>query len=159
MSINGVLNLASQPGSADGDPLPSQIDETSVRLGDQPLPLLRVNSALVLAQLPYNADSGLTSQLVVRRGEASSAPESVAIAASTPRIFTIGNSGQGQGVIVDAESGQLVGPSNCFCPPANRVSIYASGSCAVDPLIDAGAAVPDAGQPSVKSPVQRESTA
>jgi uncharacterized protein (TIGR03437 family) len=152
VSISG-LNLASQPGSADGNPLPSRIDETSVRLGDAPLPLLRVNSALVLAQLPYDADSGLTSQLVVRRGETSSAPESVAIAANTPRIFTIGNSGQGQGVIVDAESGQLVGPSNRLSA-GRRIMIYASGLGAVDPLIDVGAAVPDGGQPSVKSPVQ-----
>jgi uncharacterized protein (TIGR03437 family) len=152
VSING-LNLASQPGIADGNPLPSQIDETSVRLGDASLPLLRVNSALVLAQLPYDADSGLTSQLVVRRGGTSSAPESVAIAASTPRIFTIGNPGEGRGVIVDAESGQLIGPSNRLSA-GKRVFIYASGLGAVDPLIDAGAAVPDAGQPSVKSPVQ-----
>ena len=107
----------------------------------------------MLAQLPYDADSGLTSQLVVRRGDSASAPESVAIAASTPRVFTTDSSGQGQGVIVDAATGQLAGGDNPLSA-GQRIYISAAGLGAVAPLIEAGSAAPPDALPSVVSPVR-----
>ncbi len=152
VTING-LNLANAPTNADGNPLPSRLGETSVSFGGRELPLLQVNSAQVLAQLPYDADSGLTSQLVVRRGQSASAPESVAIASSTPRVFTTDGSGQGQGVIVDAATGLLAGDDSPLSA-GQRVYIYAAGLGAVTPLIEAGSAAPPDALPSVVNPVR-----
>ena len=101
----------------------------------------------------HDAEVGLTSQLVVQRGELGSLPEPVAIARATPRIFTTDGSGQGEGVIVDAGSGQLAGSSNPL-KAGQRIWIYASGLGAVDQVVPPGATVPAEAQPNVASPVE-----
>jgi len=143
--------LADRTGSAAAIPLPSALNGTEVTLGNRPLPLLFTSDGQLNAQIPYDVPVDTQHQILVKRGEAISVPETLNVSAAQPGIFTTAQSGSGQGAITKAD-GAVVQPGT----PANRgevIIIYCSGLGPVSPAVVAGRPAPSSPLSSVTNPV------
>jgi len=132
--------LAEAPLAATSVPLETQLGGTIVAIAGLPLPILYASENQVNALVPYGISLNTRQQLVVRRSSRISVPEPVLIAAAQPAIFSVEQSGRGQGVIVDTGN-RFVARGN---PAAagDAIVIYCSGLGAVDPPVAAGSAAP-----------------
>jgi uncharacterized protein (TIGR03437 family) len=128
-------------GLADGQviaPGPSfgpSLGSTQVLLGDQPLPLLTVNSTLVNALIPRTVVPNTQQQLVVQRGSSISVPIQVTVADVGPGIYTLNGQGTGQGVVEIANTLLLAAPAGFNSRPAQRgeiIMIFMTGLGQVD---------------------------
>ena len=109
-------------------------------LGGQTLPLLFASAGQINAQVPYGIAINTEHQLIVQRGTRFTVPEPVTVAPAQPAVFTLDQSGTGQGVIVDP-SFQVVGPGNA-ATAGDVVIVFCSGLGEVDPPVVAGDAAP-----------------
>jgi uncharacterized protein (TIGR03437 family) len=139
ISIYG-LNLASTTAQAQTLPLPTELGGARVVLGGNPIPLLYASSGQINAMIPFDVPSGVPLSLEVWRGEQPAAPVLIYIAPAVPGVFTQNQTGQGQGIIVDANY-QLRNAAN----PAgagDALVIFLTGLGATSPPIAAGEAGP-----------------
>ncbi|HEU0122105.1 MAG TPA: hypothetical protein VFQ91_16365 [Bryobacteraceae bacterium] len=125
-------------------PLPQRLGDVEVRLNDEPIPLLFAGPGQVNAQIPYSLDADGEYQLEIRRGSALTTPQPVVIAQSRPGIFTVDQSGQGQGHIYRAlPSGDQVLADSAHAAAAGEVLvIYCNGLGLTNPSVVAGDAAP-----------------
>jgi adhesin/invasin len=136
------LNAANAvPGSL---PLPSSLGDVEVRLNDQPIPLLFAGPGQVNAQIPYTLSADTEYQLEVRRGSALTTPQPVVIAQARPGIFTVDQSGQGQGHIYRAltDGSQRLADAAGAATAGEVLVIYCNGLGMTTPAVVAGAAAP-----------------
>ena len=134
-------NLGSVTAIANSVPLPTNVGATQVTIGNQPAPLLYVGALQINAQVPYNVPVNVQYQATVQSFNASSVPFSVVIAAAQPGVFTLNQTGIGQGVIVKSDGVTLAQDAS----PARigeTVVIYCTGLGAVAPAVAAGTAAP-----------------
>ena len=134
-------NLADGAGSSSALPLPQQLNGTQVMLGNLPLPILYTSPLQLNVQVPYGVPLGQQYQLTVQRGNTSSVPQSLVVAAAQPGIFTVNQLGAGQGSIVKSDGVTLAQPGT----PANigeTVVIYCTGLGAVTPKVAEGVPPP-----------------
>jgi uncharacterized protein (TIGR03437 family) len=115
--------LAGGPQSATTVPLPTNLNGTSVLFNGVPMPLFYVSGTQVNAQVPFDAPVGQAG-IAIRRGSSTSAVRPVTIAALSPGIFTVNQSGAGAGLIVHAGNFSQVSPAS----PA-RAGEYLSVFC------------------------------
>ncbi len=150
ISIFGSL-LSDATSPATVLPLPTELNNTTVMLGDLPLPLFYTSSgstAQLNALVPYETSMNTNQQLLVQRDNTYATPVYVDIAAAQPGVLEYGNT---EAVAVDV-SGNLIGPSN----PAHAgdsVVLYCLGLGAVSPAVADGAAAPSNPPASMVSPV------
>ncbi|MCH8268921.1 MAG: hypothetical protein IH846_15530, partial [Acidobacteria bacterium] len=142
ISIFGV-KMAEGTGAADALPLATQLAGTTVVLGGQSLPLLFASEGQINAMVPYDIATNTEHQLVVQRGNRFTVPEPVTVAPAQPAVFTLNQSGQGQGLVfvATATTAVLADASN----PARAndvVVIWCSGLGALDQTVVAGTAAP-----------------
>ncbi|MCZ6490028.1 MAG: hypothetical protein O7A06_05805, partial [Acidobacteria bacterium] len=135
ISIFGV-KMADATGSSNALPLATQLAGTTVLLGGQTLPLLFSSAGQINAQVPYGIATNTEHQLVVRRGTSYTVPEPVTVAPAQPAVFTLNQSGQGQGLVfvATATTAVLADASN----PARAndvVVIWCSGLGALDQTV------------------------
>jgi len=116
-------NFASATESASSLPLPWQIGQTRVYLNLRPAPLFFTSSGQINAQIPWELAAETSVQLVVVRNGAASLPVPVELVAASPGIFL---AGENAGVVVNAGTGQLVGPQ-VPVRVGDTLVIYASG--------------------------------
>ncbi len=133
--------LASAPTSGT-NPLPTDLAGTEVTLGGQLLPLLYASDGQVNAQVPYGLAVNTQLQLQVKRGTSLSVPQSVTVAPAQPAIFTVDESGRGQGAIVNLQN-QVVDAS-APAGSGDTVVMYGTGLGAVTPALPAGVSAPSA---------------
>ncbi|MDP2999868.1 MAG: IPT/TIG domain-containing protein, partial [Bryobacterales bacterium] len=122
-------------------PLPLQLDETEVVLGGQPLPILYSSDKQINAQVPFDLAVNTQHQVVVRRRNQISVPESFTVSAAQPGIFTKNQQGFGQGIIMKSDQRTLAEPAT----PAARgeaIVIYCAGLGAVSPPVGPGQPAP-----------------
>jgi uncharacterized protein (TIGR03437 family) len=117
-------------------PRPNQILTTQVLLGGVNLPLLFVSKGQVNALAPYGLKSNTTYQLIVQRGNAISTPETLAVLDSQPGVFTLDQSGKGQGHIYRATSDglQILAAPGAAVAAGDVLVVYCSGLGEVDRL-------------------------
>jgi uncharacterized protein (TIGR03437 family) len=151
VSIFGT-NLSASLGAAPSLPLGTLLAGTKAMIGGQDMPLLYTNSGQINAVVPYGIPLNARSQVIVQRGNTVSMPESVTIAASQPAVFTLNQSGQGQGLIFLSDGITLADASHP-AQAGNVVVIYSSGLGAVDPPVAAGAAAPSSPLSNTANPV------
>ncbi|MBL8241040.1 MAG: hypothetical protein JNM66_26700 [Bryobacterales bacterium] len=125
-------------------PLPSRLDDVEVRLNDQPIPLLFAGPAQVNAQIPYALEPDVEYQLEIRRGTAIVTPQPVVIAQSRPGVFTVDQSGQGQGHIYRAlpDGSQRLADASGAATAGEVLIIYCNGLGLTNPPATAGAGAP-----------------
>jgi uncharacterized protein (TIGR03437 family) len=133
-------------------PLPNQLADSLVTIGDRPLPLIYASPGQINAIVPYELPVNTRHQIVVRRGAAYAVPETVTLAAAQPAIFTKNQSGRGQGVILD-QGNRLVERGNAAAA-GEVIVLYCSGLGAVDPPVTAGAAAPASPLSATANPVK-----
>jgi len=100
------------------------------------MPLFYVSSTQVNAQIPFDAPVGQAG-IAIRRGSLTSAVRPVTVAAVSPGIFTVNQSGAGAGVIVHAGNFSLVSPAS----PARAgeyLSIFCTGLGALQHPVPTG---------------------
>ena len=132
-------------------PLSTELNNTTVRLGDELLPLLYTSagtSGQVNAVVPYGTAVNTNQQLLVQRDTTYATPVYVDVAATQPAVLQYG---QQEAIAVDVK-GNLIGPTN----PAHGgdvVVMYCLGLGVVSPSVADGAAAPANPPASVVNPV------
>ncbi len=142
VSVFGA-SLADAQGATTTLPFSTSLEGATLFLGGQSVPLVSLTDGQINAVLPYSIATNITLQLIAQHGNRLSAPIPVAIAPAEPGIFTINQSGSGQGhiYVVDAD-GQHLADSGHPAKAGDYLQIYAGGLGAVDPPVEAGAAAP-----------------
>jgi len=136
MVVIGGSSLAeSAPNSLQVTPVglvANSLGGTEVLFDDFPAPLLYTRTNQVSAIVPYEVSGQTQTLMQVEYRGIRSAPLTLPVAQTSPAIFTLNQSGTGQGAIVN-QDGTINGPSN----PAARgdvVSIYGTGEGQTLPL-------------------------
>ncbi len=134
VSVFGV-NLASATAVAASVPLPVTLGAppaSSFRIAGVPAPLFFVSSQQANLQVPWEVAGSAAVTAAV--GSAESSPQNVSIMPFAAGIFTATQSGQGQGVILIANTTILAAPENSIpgaqARPARRgefLTIYCTG--------------------------------
>lgn len=125
----GPSKLVSASANADGV-FGTQLAGTSVEFNGVPAALIYTSSTQVAAVVPYSILSG-TAQIAVVYQHQISASFSVAVAASSPGVFTLDSTGRGQALAFN-QDGAINSPAN----PAKSgeiVSLFATGVGSISP--------------------------
>ena len=138
-------------------PLPTQLGTSRVVIAGREAPLFFAGElpdfSQINAMLPYTIPVNTTNQLSVRRGTRRSNFVDVVIDSVQPSIFTINQSGAGQGVVVDGTNPTVVTDVRNPATRGGVVIIYAEGLGAVDQPVVAGQAVPPSPLARAQAPV------
>jgi uncharacterized protein (TIGR03437 family) len=135
--------LAKDFAQAGSLPLPSMLGDTLVAIGGVVAPLHFASDGQVNAVLPYRIPDSTTLQMIVRRGNVLSVPESVLIGATQPAVFTIDGSGTGQGHIYGATAAGVLLADNAHpLKGGDTIVVLATGLGLVNPPVEEGKAAP-----------------
>ncbi|MFN0165529.1 MAG: BACON domain-containing protein [Bryobacteraceae bacterium] len=143
ISIFGT-NLADGAAASSAFPWPGLLAATRVLFAGLPAPLVRVTPERIDAMLPYDVAVNTRHQLIVVRGQSLTVPESLAVAAAQPAIFTQSGTGSGQGLIytIGADGSRTLAEPGRGATAGSRLGILCAGLGAVDPQLAAGSAAP-----------------
>ena len=121
--------LADAQVIAAGQPYQTDLGGTRVTLGGTRLPLLFVDPKQLNAFIPFEVKPNTLQQLIIERGSVLSIPVNIKIAQANPGIYTMNQSGSGQGAIVISGSGVLAAPAPAGRPVrrGESLEIYATG--------------------------------
>jgi uncharacterized protein (TIGR03437 family) len=98
--VGSNLASPSQTGSYDDTALyPRTLGNSTVTIGGVAAPLLYVSSNQINAVLPYDPQSRASPEVVVTHFGQASVPHKILIDSTSPAIFTLNQTGTGQGVI------------------------------------------------------------
>ena len=132
-------NLAEGRNLAAQIPLPRTLGNIRATLSGYEAPLFYADGGQVNAQVPFELTPGVAT-LVVTGKEAAGAPGTVTIVNAQPGVFTVSQSGTGQGVVLDGLN-NLVDSSHAV-KAGEAVVIYATGLGATSPAVATGQAAP-----------------
>ena len=132
-------NLAEGRNLASQIPLPRSLGNIKATIGGYEAPLFYADSGQVNAQVPFELTPGVAT-LVVTGKEAAGVPGSVTIVNAQPGVFTVSQSGTGQGVVLDGLN-NLVDSSHAV-KAGEVVVIYATGLGATNPPVATGQSAP-----------------
>lgn len=144
-------NLATARAEASGFPLPRELGEASVTLGGLPVPLFYADSGQVNGQVPLELAPGTMASLLVTRRGVAAPPDIVTVAPVQPGIFTVDQSGAGQGAILNAAN-ELASPTR----PARAgeiVQVFGTGLGSTTPAVASGEPAPSNPPATVNNPV------
>ena len=124
-------NLANGITPVNSFPLPEQLSGTLVTIGGEPAPLLYAGAGQINAVVPFGLAVNTNTQVIVRQGNAYTAPMAITLAAANPAIFTTSGSGTGQGIIIrpDGNYAQPGTPAQA----GDELLIYAAGLGVTNP--------------------------
>jgi len=132
-------NLAEGKNLASQIPLPRSLGNIKATIGGYEAPLFYADGGQVNAQVPFELTPGVAT-LVVTGKDAAGAPGTVTIVNAQPGVFTVSQSGTGQGVVLDGLN-NLVDSSHAV-KAGEVVVIYATGLGATSPAVATGQAAP-----------------
>ena len=143
VSIFGT-SLADATAVASQLPLPTQLGTTAVVFGGVQIPLVSTSPLQINALVPYQLKTHATYQVIVQRGTAISAPESVTALDSQPAVFTLDQSGKGQGHIyrIVPDGSQVLASPAAPVRAGDVLTVYCAGLGEVQPALDAGSPAP-----------------
>jgi len=132
-------NLAEGRNLASQIPLPRTLGNIRAAIGGYEAPLFYADGGQVNAQVPFELAPGVAT-LVVTGKDSAGAPGTVTIVSAQPGVFTVSQSGTGQGVVLDGLN-NLVDSSHAV-KAGEAVVIYATGLGATSPPVATGQAAP-----------------
>jgi uncharacterized protein (TIGR03437 family) len=124
VAIYGTSLAANGEPVAGTTPLPSTLNDTQVFLGGQALPLIYAGPGQINALIPQNLNPNTSYQVVVQRGSTLSVPAPLTVAEYQPGIYTLDDSGTGQGIIEIAGTTLLAAPTGNGSRPVQSGSEY-----------------------------------
>jgi uncharacterized protein (TIGR03437 family) len=154
ISIYGA-NLADFAAPALQLPLGTSLGTATVFLSGRQLPLIYAGPTQINALIPYDLPPGAYS-LKVQRANAVSSTAAVLIAGASPGVFSVDNSGTGQGAITNAVTG-AVADSRHPVHAGDYITVYLTGIGSVVPVVDAAVAAPS--EPPLASVIGNSVTA
>ena len=130
-----------------GDRLPTEIAGVRVEIDETPVPLLFVSAEQLSGVVPYTVPVGVevednitrffsSSELFIRYDGAASELRQLSVYPAVPGIFTLDQSGSGQGAILN-QDGTVNGPENPAAP-GTVIVLFGTGGGAVAPAGEAG---------------------
>jgi uncharacterized protein (TIGR03437 family) len=145
-------NLADGTSAAGSLPLPNQSNGVQVMMGNLILPQSYTSAGQLNVQVPFDLPQNTQYQITIQRDSLLSVPEPLVIASGQPGVFTLNQSGSGQGIIVKSDGVTLAKPGT---PAAagETVVIYCTGLGAVTPAVSTGAAAPSSPLATTVNPV------
>lgn len=154
VTFKGDQLAVTGPGQVgSGVPLPDKLNGTEVRLAGRSLPLLYAEAGQINAQLPFDLPPNTQHHLVVYRSDAVlSVPEAITIAPAKPAVFTVNQSGSGQGTIVNGVT-NVVADAGHPVKEGDVITIYCTGLGAVSPTVPEGAPPPASPLSNTVNPV------
>ena len=122
----------------------NELDETSVAIGGEPLPLYFVTAGQINAILPDDLPVDTSLQVVVTRNGAVSAPQPVNLVSSQPGVFTQAQTGQGIGaiLIIHPDGSWVVAGNGNSAKAGDALEIFCTGLGDVSPRLVAGYPAP-----------------
>jgi uncharacterized protein (TIGR03437 family) len=132
--------LADSQSASSQSPLPTELGGASVLLGAEVLPLFATSDRRIDAQVPYDVAVNARHQLIVRRGNSYTVPESVTVATARPIILSIFD-------------GQTAADQAHPIQAGDTLILNCSGLGAVDPPVAAGIPAPADPLSQVTNPV------
>jgi uncharacterized protein (TIGR03437 family) len=129
--------LAARTETAGSAPFPASLGNVQVMVDSRAAPLYSVSEGQISFLVPFGTPVGEATVVVINGGVRSNAIR-VPIAATSPGIFSLAQSGFGPGAVLNSNF-TVVGPAN----PARRgdtILIYLTGLGAVNPSVADGAA-------------------
>jgi uncharacterized protein (TIGR03437 family) len=151
-------NLNTAEVAAGGIPLPRQLGDLDVRIGTQTIPLLYAGPGQVNAQIPFDVPAETELQLEVRRGSNAATPQRIVISKARPAIFTVDQSGSGQGHIYKtlSDGTTRLATGGDGVRAGDTIIVYANGLGETTPAVLAGTAAPSEPLASAANPVSLE---
>ena len=144
IAIFGEGFVAEGEFRADTVPLPTTLGGVRVLFDGTAAPLYLVTPGLIHAQLPMGL-RGPTATLLITRDleKAGSNPREIEIHDYSPGIFTLSQNGEGQGIVVFANTPDLAAPVGTVggsrpATAGDLLTIYANGLGPVDPPLEEG---------------------
>ncbi len=118
-------------------PYPSALNNVTVTVNATKAPIYFVSASQINCLVPYGI-TGSTATIVVQNGAASSNAVTVPVAATSPGIYSIDQSGTGSGAI-EHSNGSVVNAANP-ASPGETVVVFLTGLGAVTPALPDGTA-------------------
>ncbi len=143
-------SLAASQEAATGVPLPTELAGAGFSIGGQAAPVFFVSPGQANLQLPWEVEGRARVDVIARAGDLLSAPVSASVAAFSPGVFTLDQSGSGQAAVLVAGSGATPAAPRGSYPNARparigeTLEIFAAGLGAVTNRPASGAPSPAA---------------
>lgn len=115
-------------------------EQPAVNFDQYPAPVILANDCQINAVVPFELEAGLNTFVTVQSAEQTLGPVRLPVSPAAPGIFTINQTGSGQGAILNQD-----GTVNSASNPASRgsiVSVYMTGAGPLFPLIKDGSLGP-----------------
>jgi uncharacterized protein (TIGR03437 family) len=126
--------------SATTVPLPTVLGDTSVTFNGIAAPLFFVSNTRIQAQAPFELPTGSNVVVQVRRGNATSAARTVAVAAVSPGIFIV-DQASSAGAVLHADDFSLAG-SDSPARPGDSLLIFCTGLGPLRSTVKSGESAP-----------------
>lgn len=123
-------NFGSSTIAATAYPLLPSLGETSFQVGAQAGPMFMTSCGQANIQIPWEAAGQTQVAVTATVAGLTSPPQSANVVAFSPAIFTMNQTGSGQGMVEVASTGQLAAPQSAIGTPVARgqyIAIYATG--------------------------------
>ena len=130
-------NLAGQVSQASSVPLPTNLNQTSVFIGDMLAPLYYVSPGQINAQVPFELPAGKTYQVYISANGALSTATSIQLVADAPGIAQFP---AGQVIATHADGGLILETSPAA--PGEYIVVYVVGMGATNQTVPSGTASP-----------------
>ena len=111
VSIYGTALAGAGNPSATTLPLPTTLNGVSITFGGLPMPLLYASGSQINALVPQGLEQDTSYPLAITVGSLKFQPVMVSVKELQPGIYTANASGSGPGIVANARTGQLNGPS------------------------------------------------
>jgi len=137
-------NLSASAEAASSLPLPKKLSDVEVLVNDTPVPLLFAGPGQVNAQIPFEVLPDSEFQIELRRGSSLATPQTVIFSEARPGVFSLDQSGSGQGHIYIARANGTQDLAGAATPAAagDVVIIYSNGLGRTNPPVAAGQPTP-----------------
>jgi uncharacterized protein (TIGR03437 family) len=147
--------LAEGEATSIATPVETELAGASVVAGGRALPLFKASDGQIDAQMPFDTPVNVRLQLIVTRGSRISLPEEIAVAATQPAIFTVDDSGSGQGriFVVAADGSTKLADAAAPAKAGDALVIYCSGLGTLDVPVTDGAPGPSTPAANAVAPV------
>jgi uncharacterized protein (TIGR03118 family) len=136
-------NLSTVVETALSTPLPTSLGDTaSVSIGGTNAPLFFSSNTQVNLQVPFGTPAGSSTVVVTRAGQTSTA-QPVTVVAAAPGIFTTGQTGAGQGAILNVD--YILVNASAPATAGDIVQVFCTGLGATTPAVASGSVTPAPG--------------
>jgi uncharacterized protein (TIGR03437 family) len=130
-------SLSSIAGGTSQIPLPTALNDVAVNVNTFSAPLVYVSPQQINFQIPWEVPAPSQAIIVVNTGGLNSPTAALQVGPASPGIFTLSQTGAGQGAILIANTATLAAPASVAgAQPAARgeaVSVFCTGLGAVSP--------------------------